>query len=237
MNKNVKFLLIFALIAMSCPKPATASFWSFIKRAAMHFVRELLEDFIDSVLPKEIYGSLMSGYNSENEKEAAEARAKAIDQALANISQELKDLTKRIDAQFANVVKDLKLSPMIELIADQEAQIDQFKALISSSSSYENFPQLIEKFVDNYKTLNIESKIVNLIDAQVPGTDSLITAMVRALKAETTNLSFNLKSSPNRLIYDFYMSVYFNIYRGYFFIQSSVITKDLGMLSEFACFK
>jgi hypothetical protein len=233
MNQNIKFVLVIALLATTYPQPTNAGFWSFIKRAALHFVREVLEDIIDSILPKELFGSIINGFNSDSEKEAAEARARAIDQALASISQELKDLTRKIDAEFANVVKDLKLNPMIELIAEQEAQIDQFKAIIRSSLNYPNFPQLIEKFIENYKNLNIESKMVNLIDAQSPGSDSLIAAMVHALKTEATNLNFGVKSSPNRLIYDFYMSVYFNIYRGYYFIQSSVITKDFGMLSEF----
>jgi hypothetical protein len=150
----------------------------------------------------------------------------------SEIQRELQDLTKQIDAGFSIIDKDLKMNSLLDLIGRQTSQMDSFHVLVNATSDSPDFPQRVSKFIDEYMRQNLEDRMVNLIDTGTPGTTSLVEALTRAVKKQANAVGVTLSSSPNRVIYDFYMSLLFNVFKGYYFMESCSFMKDIVHSSE-----
>lgn len=98
---------------------------------------------------------------------------------------------------------------------------DQSNAIVSAySSNTTGLIYYLDQLIDEYRRDNFEYDIVNYIDFEFVGSESLIDSFIEMVKLlENTRIS-PIQSSTNKMINDFYMLILNAVNEGHVFIKS-----------------
>lgn len=220
-------VLISALIALTNCVP------SMVVGAAQNAVALLFKQIIKSESEggKKIAGSFiksMSPVLKILKIDIDEGYEEQLNRIEENIERGFNTTYKRIDylqtlmkRSFDALATDVKFSSLRLLQVDIETDYHNFLNLIDGygSNATELLPHL-NKFVVDYNRRNYEQKLVNLLSAEAYSSESIIDALITSVKANSEKMFNKKKTSPNRLVYDFYQSILFMIYKGNLFLSS-----------------
>lgn len=97
---------------------------------------------------------------------------------------------------------------------------DQSNAIVSAySSNTTGLIYYLDQLIDEYRRDNFEYDIVNYIDFEFVGSESLIDSFIEMVKLlENTRIS-PIQSSTNKMINDFYMLILNAVNEGHVFIK------------------
>ncbi|KAG5670864.1 hypothetical protein PVAND_001097 [Polypedilum vanderplanki] len=214
-----KYFIFLGVFLLFAPQKSEG-FLDFILNLNLNINIELIFKF------KFILNQALMIMQSQNQQEFDEIKRK-IDQDFSIIQHELQSLTKQIDSGFSTIDKDLKMNPLIDLISKQTSYMDRFQIMVNTKSNSSEFIDQLEEFIKEYTRENLEDRMVNLIETKTQGTNSLVEALIKAAMKATESNEVAMRTSPNRLFYDFYMAMSFNVYRGYYFMESCILMKDI----------
>lgn len=134
---------------------------------------------------------------------------------------------------FDALATDVKFSDMRLLQVDIETGYNHFHSIVDGySSDKAELLKHLNTFIAEYRSKNNEQRLVNLLKEEAYGSSSLMDALIKSAKADSDTMLNKKKTSPNRLVYDFYQSVLFMIYKGNIFLSSCYQIKDQLAKSE-----
>jgi hypothetical protein len=222
----LKSFILLGVFLVLTPHPTEGSFFDFLcLKVNINFNIKLIFKL------KFVLNQALNMFQAQNKREM-DSMKQQLSQDFSVIQRELQDLTKQIDAGFANIDKDIKMNLLLDLISKQISHMDRFQIMVNTKSESKDFAAQLDEFIKEYTKENLEDRMVNLLDTGTPGTSSLVEALMRAAKKGAESESVTMMTSPNRMIYDFYMAVLYNVYRGYYFMESCSFTKDIIHKSE-----
>lgn len=139
-------------------------------------------------------------------------------------------LDERMDAlKFSvdHLLNEVKFQTLIEYQSEINAEYDHFRQIIMAfvsdpSKQY----QEITKFISDYKTKNIENKIANYLNEASAPSKSLRNTLVEFASSSRNNTGCHMRSSPNKLIYDFHVATLLNIYKSNMLLLSAFVVQN-----------
>lgn len=122
-------------------------------------------------------------------------------------------LDANLTASLSKIVSEIKYQPLFKFFGEIESSVNEFQVIIVSYSSHKaSLLKELEKFIDNYKSKNIEYKIVNYLDSALPGSESFIRVFTEKVMLMRKDNCCDINSSPVKFIHDFYVLVAMKIY-------------------------
>lgn len=122
-------------------------------------------------------------------------------------------LDANLTASLSKIVSEIKYQPLFKFFGEIESSINEFQVIIASYGSHKpSFLRELDKFIDNYKSKNIEYKMVNYLDSALPGSEPFIRVFTEKVKMMRNDNCCDINSSPVKFIHDFYILVAMKIY-------------------------
>lgn len=139
-------------------------------------------------------------------------------------------LGERMDALKSSVdhlMNEVKFQTLIEYQSELNAEFDHFRQIILAFGSDKRKQyQELTKFIDDYKSKNIENKIANYLNEASTPSKSLRSTLVNFASASKNITECHIRSSPNKLVYDFHVATLLSIYKGNMLLLSCYAFQD-----------
>lgn len=118
-----------------------------------------------------------------------------------------------LTTSLSKIVSEIKYQPLFKFFGEIESSVNEFEVIFASYGGHKPaFLRELDKFIDNYKSKNIEYKIVNYLDSALPGSEPFIQVFTDKVKEMRNDTGCNINSSPVKFIHDFYILVAMKIY-------------------------
>lgn len=122
-------------------------------------------------------------------------------------------LDANLTSSLSKIVSEIKYQPLFKFFGEIESSINEFQVIFASYGSHSpSFLRELDKFIDNYKSKNIEYKMVNYLDSALPGSEPFIKVFTEKVKMMRNDNCCDINSSPVKFIHDFYILVAMKIY-------------------------
>lgn len=116
----------------------------------------------------------------------------------------LKQLTE-IHDKFEQMQLEMKFGSFYNTLVALKESIIHFQNTVHSYKYNETVLCIeVKKYVDNYKTMNYEAQIIAFLEVKVLTTKAPIDVLIDVIKGKSAGKLFELQSSTNKLIFDFY---------------------------------
>lgn len=128
---------------------------------------------------------------------------------------------------FSTLSKESKFRDLLLYQVEIETEYSNFESIMNGyASNHATLLQHLNSFIENYKTKNNEMKIVNLLAQETYGSESLISFLIKSVKEDSSEVFNKKRTSPNRYVYDFFLSILHLVYKGNFFLSSCYSMRD-----------
>lgn len=139
-------------------------------------------------------------------------------------------LSERMDAlQFSvdHLLNEVKFQTLIKYQSEIKAEFDHFRQIVLAfGSDKKKQNQEITQFIGDYKSKNLENKIANYLNEASSLSKSLRITLVDFASSNKNNTGCHMRSSPNKLIYDFHVATLLSIYKGNMLLFSCYALQD-----------
>lgn len=220
-------LLLLLFVTIICAKEDEKSLSEFaILKAAVNSIVEIFIELVQHAGPIGTFVGMTALVLSEmssvvQENEGNERVVRQLD--YGKLGERMDALKYSVD----HLLNEVKFQTLIEYQSELNAEFDHFRHIILAFASNESkLYQELSKFVDDYKAKNIENKIANYLNADSSPARSLRTTLVDFAASNKNNTACHLRSSPNKLIYDFHVATLLSIYKGNMLLLSCYAYKD-----------
>lgn len=130
----------------------------------------------------------------------------------------LEIMNQKLDKIFNHLVElndnlqllqlETKFDSFYKTLIALQSQIRQFRNTIDSYNSNSTALSIeVKKFVDNYKNSNYESQLIAFLEVKVATSEPPIDVFIKVVKKKGATQFFELKSSLNKFIFDFYVDL------------------------------
>lgn len=103
---------------------------------------------------------------------------------------------------------ETKFDSFFKTLVALQSQIAQFRNTIESYSSNNTILSIeVKKFVDNYKNSNYEAQLIAFLEVKVATSEPPIDVFINVVKKKGATQFFELKSSLNKFIFNFYVDL------------------------------
>ncbi|CAO1393960.1 unnamed protein product [Diamesa tonsa] len=116
----------------------------------------------------------------------------------------LSQLTE-MDNKVGEMQLELKFNNFYHSLTGLKASIENFHITVKSYSFNETILGIqVKKYVDNYIKENYEAKIIAFLEISVPTSKAPIDVLIKVIKEKSNSKFFEVQSSSNKMIFDFY---------------------------------
>lgn len=138
---------------------------------------------------------------------------------------------------------ELKLQAVTEYQANLKAEYENFgQLIINYGTDMDKLREELGEFIKSYKYKNIENKLTNYLNETLAPSTTLSRTFIDFAMKNKRNSSSLIRSSPNKLIYDFHIGILMKIFEGNEFLlacyelqnQLSKSTKRQSPVSTFS---
>lgn len=179
---------IFSRIELLAPEPA---------RSVMSVVSML---FLET---------LSANLESDGNMKSFNATVDKMNENLGQLAAQLTHLKISVDEVF----KEIRFQTLMEYQTDLKAEVDHFQQIVLGyGNDKDTLRGELVKFIDSYKSKNIENKILNYLNEASSTAKSFASTLVEFAKRNRDNKRNRLKSSPNKLVHDFYAAIMLKIF-------------------------
>lgn len=175
-------------------------------------------------LISEVTLETLTSYGNRDEFEQLNSSLIGLNESVIQISEQMKDLKISVD----EVLKELRFHTLLEYDTELKAEVDHFQQIVLGYGSDKEALWIeLEKFVDSYKSKNIENKILNYLNEASSTSKSFVSTLVEFARRNQETSKAKFKSSPNKLVHDFYAAIMLKIFASNEFLLNCYTLKNL----------
>ena len=110
-----------------------------------------------------------------------------------------------MDDKLLEMQLEIKFDNFYNTLVALQASISRFQNTVKSYSYNETVLGLeVKKYLDNYITNSYEAQIIAFLEVSAPTSKAPIDVLIDIIKKKSCGKFFELKSSTNKMIFDFY---------------------------------
>lgn len=143
-----------------------------------------------------------------------------IDGKMDTFFDQLSDISWQISSQTLKLTLEIKFQNFFTLMSRLKRYHNELEAIVIAYSTNETaMAYHIDQMITEYRKEYLEYEIVSYLDFELIGTKSLIDSFIDLVTITETNFFSPIISTPNKIVYDFYMYIFMVVNEGYGFLE------------------
>lgn len=139
-----------------------------------------------------------------------------IDGKMDTFFDQLSDISWQITSQTLKLTLEIKFQNFFTLMSRLKRYHNELEAVVVAySTNATGLAYHIDQIITEYRKEYLEYEIVSYLDFEFIGSKSLIDSFIDLVTIKETDFSNPIISTPNKIVYDFYMSIFMTINEGF----------------------
>lgn len=139
-----------------------------------------------------------------------------IDGKMDTFFDQLSDISWQITSQTLKLTLEIKFQNFFTLMSRLKRYHEELEAVvIAYSTNSTEMAYHIDQIITEYRKEYLEYEIVSYLDFEFIGSKSLIDSFIELVTIKETDFYNPIISTPNKIVYDFYMSIFMTVNEGF----------------------
>lgn len=139
-----------------------------------------------------------------------------IDGKMDRFFDQLSDISWQITSQTLKLTLEIKFQNLFTLMSRLKRYHKELEAIVAAySSNSTGMAFHIDQIITQYRMEDLEYEIVSYLDFEFIGSKSLIDSFIDLVTKTESSFYSPIISTPNKIVYDFYMSIFMVVNEGF----------------------